>query len=462
MIIDTRNTDAEKYIELVRTHISATMRKVYIITFGCQQNVADSEKLLGMATEMGYLSTERAEDADLILVNTCAIREHAEAKVLSLLGRYKKLKSAKPELIIGVCGCMAAQDHVANQLMGNFKNVGFTLEPNMLHRFPEVLYKHITENERNFVLGEDKGDLYEGVPVLRTCSYKASVSIMYGCNNFCSYCIVPYVRGRERSRNSSDIIRECELLVADGCREIMLLGQNVNSYKSDMDFADLLEKIGQIEGDFIIRFMTSHPKDVPDKLIAVMKRYTPKIAPYFHLPLQSGSNKILKAMRRTYDTDRFLSVVDKLRAAVPGISISSDIIVGFPGEEEQDFLDTLDMLKKVRFDMVYSFKYSPRKGTLAASMENHISEEEKENRLARLNALQEAISYEKSMEYVGRVERVLVDSVSKRKGYKTVNARTASNRLVHFDADETAVGEFRLVKIEKAEAYNLIATEVKR
>ncbi len=461
MILDALKTETKDHIELVRGLVGNSPRKAFAVTFGCQQNEADSEKLLGMAKAMGYTRALSAEEADLILLNTCAIREHAEVKVLSLLGRFKALKKKNPELVIGVCGCMAAQEHIANMLKCDFHYVSFTLEPNMLHRFPEALYRYLTERKRCFILGEDKGDLYEELPVERSSSHRAWVSIMYGCNNFCSYCIVPYVRGRERSRNSADIIRECRELVAAGCREITLLGQNVNSYKSDIDFADLLEKIGQIDGDFIIRFMTSHPKDVSDKLISVMARYTPKIAPYFHLPLQSGSDKILKLMHRTYDRERFISVAEKLRSAVPGISVSTDVIVGFPGEEESDFLDTLDVLGRVRFDMAYAFKYSPRRGTVAASMPDAIPETEKESRLARLLELQDKISYERSLEYVGRTERVLVDCVSKRAGYKTVDARTASNRLVHFEAGEETVGQFRLVKIVKAEPFNLIAEEIK-
>jgi tRNA-2-methylthio-N6-dimethylallyladenosine synthase len=280
---------------------------------------------------------------------------------------------------------------------------------------------------------------------------------MYGCNNFCSYCIVPYVRGRERSRSVNDILSECRSLVDDGVKEITLLGQNVNSYRGECDFASLLERIAAIEGDFIIRFMTSHPKDVSDSLIDVMSRYSPKIAPYFHLPLQSGSDRILKAMNRTYNRERFLSIVDKLRAKIPDICLSTDVIVGFPSETEEDFRDTLDILDKAKFDMVYAFKYSPREGTPAAKMSEQVSMDLKEERIARLLKMQDAISYSNNEKYVGSVMTVLVDSLSKRKDKNTVNARTYGNKLVHFEGDESMIGKYMQVKIDRAGIYELYA-----
>ena len=460
MIYNVKDKDVYEYIDKVKLINSEYPKKVCIFTFGCQQNEADSEKILGMAEAMGYERTEDADSADLIILNTCAIRQHAEEKALSMLGRFKALKRKNKDLIIGVCGCMAAEAHVMELLKNDFHYVTFTLEPNMLHKMPGLIFKYLNDTKRSFVIGEDKGDITEGMPVTRRYGHKAWVSIMYGCNNFCSYCIVPYVRGRERSRAKEQILSECRELVRDGVKEITLLGQNVNSYKGESDFASLLESIARIDGDFIIRFMTSHPKDVSDSLIEVMRKYTPKIAPYFHLPLQSGSNRILKLMNRTYDREKFLSIVDKLRESIPEICLSTDVIVGFPSETEDDFLDTLDILSKARFDMVYAFKYSPREGTPAAKMQDAIPMEIKEDRISRLLKLQDGISYENNINYVGKKVTVLVDSMSKRKDRDTVNARTFTNKLVHFEADESLIGKYLDVKIERAGVYELYATKI--
>ena len=354
---------------------------------------------------------------------------------------------------------MAAEEHIKELLKTDFHYVTFTLEPNMIHLVPSLVYKALQEGKRSFVIGEDIGDITEGVPKIRRYGHKAWVSIMYGCNNFCSYCIVPYVRGRERSRSVDDILAECKALINGGTKEITLLGQNVNSYKGECDFASLLEKIACIDGDFIIRFMTSHPKDVSDHLIDVMSRYSPKIAPYFHLPLQSGSDRILKAMNRTYNREKFLSIVDRLRKNIPGICLSTDVIVGFPSETEEDFLDTLDVLNRARFDMVYAFKYSQREGTPAARMPEQIDASIKEERVARLLKAQDSISLENNKKHVGSVVRVLVDSLSKRKNMNTVNARTYGNKLVHFEGDESLIGKYIDVKIERAGVYELYATK---
>lgn len=458
MIYNVKDGDFSEYIGRVKLLNSDSPKKIYLFTFGCQQNEADAEKMLGMAEAMGYARTEKAEEADLIILNTCAIRQHAEEKALSMLGRFKAIKKKKPELIIGVCGCMAAEAHIKELLKNDFHYVTFTLEPNMLHQVPKLVHRALTDGKRSFIIGEDKGDIAEGVPVTRRYTHKAWVSIMYGCNNFCSYCIVPYVRGRERSRCADDIVNECRSLVNDGVKEITLLGQNVNSYKGDVDFAGLLERIALIDGEFIIRFMTSHPKDVSDALIDVMTAYSPKIAPYFHLPLQSGSNRILKAMNRTYDRARFLSIVDKLRAKIPDICLSTDVIVGFPSETEEDFLDTLDVLNKARFDMVYAFKYSPREGTPAARMADKIDISVKDERIERLLRIQDVISSKNNEKYIGKTVTVLVDSLSKRKDMNTVNARTYSNKLVHFEGDESMIGKYLKVKIERAGVYELYAT----
>ena len=460
MILDLKNTDFSQYAERVKAINAGQDKKVLVFTFGCQQNEADSERIYGMANAMGYTKTDDLDEADLIVLNTCAIRRHAEEKALSMLGRFKAIKRKNPDLIVGVCGCMAAEEHIKDMLKTDFHYVTFTLEPNMLYKLPEILYRSITERKRSFIFSEDIGDIAEGMPTARHYGHKAWVSIMYGCNNFCTYCIVPYVRGRERSRNANDIISECQDLINAGCHEITLLGQNVNSYKGEYDFAGLLEKIAMLDGDFIIRFMTSHPKDVSDRLIDVMKRFSPKIAPYFHLPLQSGSNRILKAMNRTYNRDRFLEIVGKLRVAIPDICLSTDVIVGFPGETEEDFEDTLDILGRVEFDMVYSFKYSPREGTPAAKMAEQIPISILESRMERLLKIQDAISLRKNEAYVGKKVRVLVDAISRRASFNTVSARTDTNKLVHFPGDERMIGLFKYVEIEKAGAFDLTGKEI--
>lgn len=461
MIYSINDTKTKEYISLVKKMNEGSEKRVFVMTFGCQQNERDSEVALGYASAMGYAKADTAEDADLIIVNTCAIRQHAEEKALSMLGRFKALKKARPELVIGVIGCMAAEPHRAELIKRDFHYVSFTLEPNMLHRIPELVYRKLSHGKRSFIFGEDEGDVYEDAPSIRREGHRAWVSIMYGCNNFCSYCIVPYVRGRERSRDSRAVLMECKELVASGVREITLLGQNVNSYKSDLTFAELLSRIAEIDGDFIIRFMTSHPKDTTDELISVMAKYTPKIAPYFHLPLQSGSTKVLASMNRTYTKEKYLLVAEKLRAAVPNIALSTDVIIGFPGESEEDFLETLDVLNQVRFDMVYSFLYSRREGTRAAGFDNFIPREIMDERMSRLLAMQDEISLDKNLAYENSTQRVLVDSFEIRNGKTVYSGRTLSNKPVNFEAESARVGEFINVKIEKACPFHLIGTAVK-
>lgn len=457
MIINSQDTTYRQSVERVKRHTVGRDRHVYIYTFGCQQNEADSERILAMAEEMGYARTDTADNADLIVINTCAIRAHAEEKALSMLGTFKSIKKKDPELIVGVCGCMAAESGVVDMLKKDFHYVSFTIEPNMLHEMPQIIADIYDGGGRCFVIGRDEGNIVEGIAQHRASRRRAWVSIMYGCNNFCTYCIVPYVRGRERSRSSADIIDECRRFVADGCREITLLGQNVNSYRSDVTFAGLVRRIAEIDGDFIIRFMTSHPKDVSDELIEVMAQLSPKVAPYFHLPLQSGSDEILKKMNRTYDSARFIDVASRLKASVPGIALSTDVIVGFPSETEEDFRSTLDVLSAVRFDMVYAFAYSPREGTPAARMDCQIPKEVKNERLSRLLAMQDEISLAESRGYIGSTQRVLVESVSRRSDMATLAARTASNKLVHFVGDKSLVGEFVDVRITDAGVYDLTA-----
>ena len=460
VIFNIQETAAQGFISSVRTLIEGSGKKYFVITFGCQQNEADSEKLRGLLSEMGYLAADSAEEANIILVNTCAIREHAEMKALSLIGGFKAQKRRDPELIVGVVGCMAAEPQVQKRLKEDFHFVSFTLEPNMLHKLPELIYSAVADRKRRFIIGEDKGDIAEGIEPVRRLAHRAWVSVMYGCNNFCSYCIVPYVRGRERSRDSSAVISECKSLIASGVKELTLLGQNVNSYRSDMDFPELLASIAELSGDFIIRFMTSHPKDTSEKLVSVMKKYSGKIAPYFHLPLQSGSNSILKRMNRTYTREAFIRIAESLRESVPGIALSTDVIVGFPGETEEDFLQTLDVLERVRFDLVYAFIFSERAGTAAARLEEKLPKEIKTERLTRLLAIQDGISLERSKHLLGTEQRILTDSEEIRDGERVFTGRTPTNKPVHFTAKNAEIGKFINIKIEKCGAFELYGSEV--
>lgn len=451
----------QQVLEMQKEASSTCKKKVCVQTYGCQQNEADSEKLLGMANCMGYEKTIEPSEADLILVNTCAIREHAELKVLSITGQFKHIKEKNPNLLIGICGCMVTQEHRKEDIKHKYPYVDFLFGTDMLYRFPEILFLAMTRKKRSFYIGNSDGNIAEDLPVTRENRYKAWVSIMYGCNNFCSYCVVPYVRGRERSRKKADILKEIKALISEGYSEITLLGQNVNSYgkgREDGDFASLLEEICQIEGDFIVRFMTSHPKDVSDDLIRVMAN-NPKMARHFHLPLQSGSNRILKEMNRKYTREEYFLVVQKLRKAIPNLAITTDIIVGFPGESEEDFEDTLDMLRQIGYDGLYSFIYSPRKGTTAAVMENQISAEDKNRRFSKLLTVQNEIAKGKNDKYVGRIVRVLCEGTSKEDPLM-LTGRTDTNKIVHFKGSATLEGKFILVKITKAETFNLFGEMV--
>ena len=459
----TRSTDyINKVSDIVSDRARALGRDlcVYVMTFGCQQNEADSEKLLGTAMAMGYKKCSAPKEADLILVNTCAIREHAELKALSSIGQFKHIKDKNPELVIGVCGCMTAQQHRCEELKHRYPYVSFTLDPSEMSMLPEILFRHFTEKKRIFPIGESKDNIGEELPVYREGKSKAWLSIMYGCNNFCTYCIVPYVRDRERSRSKEAILREARELAASGVKEITLLGQNVNSYRGECDFSELLSEIASIDGDFLVRFITSHPKDASDELFEVM-RANPKIAKQFHLPLQSGSDRILKLMNRRYDRERYMSLIEKLRSLMPDITITSDIIVGFPGETEEDFEDTLDIIRRARFDMIFSFIYSRRKGTPAAEMEGQVPRKIQNARFERLLQVQNEIAYEKNLDMVGKTYRVLCEGESK--GNDSVyTARTEGNKIVHFtDPTGESAGKFVFVKITRAEPFVLHGELVK-
>ena len=432
-------------------------RAAFVLTFGCQQNEADSEKLAGMAADMGYTITDTPDAADLILVNTCAIREHAEKKALSIIGQYKHLRAKNPDLIIGVCGCMTSQEHRREELKQRYPYVTFTLGTSSLHQLPRVLWNTI-HDRRRYITSESDEDMTqtvaEGAPIRRASGYRAWVSVMYGCNNFCSYCIVPYVRGRERSRRPEDIIREVETLVAEGYRDITLLGQNVNSYGkgTDCDFAELVRRLDAIPGDWWLSFMTSHPKDASKDLIDVMA--TGKhITRRFHLPLQSGNDRVLRVMNRHYDMAKYRATVAYMRERMPDIVLTSDIIVGFPGETEEEFEDTLRALEDIRYDMLYSFIYSPRKGTPAADMEP-VPDAEKSARFERLLALQNRIAAEKNAPAMDTTVRVLCDGVSK-SDPGVLCGRTEGNKIVFFHGDPALEGRFVTIRIQKTEPFAL-------
>ncbi|MBR5452447.1 MAG: tRNA (N6-isopentenyl adenosine(37)-C2)-methylthiotransferase MiaB [Clostridia bacterium] len=443
-----------------RTEQCGKQPTAFVLTLGCQQNEADSEKIMGMAISMGYALSDSPEGTDLIVVNTCAIREHAEQRALSLIGQYKHLKASNPDLIIAACGCMTSRPERADLLKNSYPYVDIVFGTASLERLPEFIYDRINGSKRIFVENEDYS-VTEGLPIKRESSFKAWVSVMYGCNNFCSYCIVPYVRGRERSRDPEDIIAEVTAIVKEGYKDITLLGQNVNSYGSDtggkFDFPGLLESLAKIEGEFTLRFMTSHPKDVSDRLISVMAE-NDRVAKHFHLPLQSGSDKVLHEMNRKYGAEKYLETVDKLRAAMPDIAITSDIIVGFPGESDEDFEKTLEIVKKAEFDMIYPFIYSPREGTPAARREDMIPDEIKSERFDRLILLQNELSKKKNETWVGRRERVLVDGMSK-KGNDLYTGRTDGGKLVHINSEKVKIGEFTEIKITGADTYALYSDE---
>ncbi len=432
----------------------------YIQTLGCQQNEADSERMAGLARLMGYRPVKDPKDARLIFVNTCAIREHAEVRAFSFIGEYKHIKDEYPDTIIGVGGCMVTQDHRIDKIKHSFPYVSFTFDTGAIHLLPELVLGALKKEKRTFIKSENYA-IAENIPVHRSNNYMGWLSIMYGCNNFCSYCIVPYVRGRERSRQPAAIIKEAKEMVAAGIKDITLLGQNVNSYgkdTGDMSFAGLVREICKIEGDFKIRFMTSHPKDASDELIQVMAEEK-KVVPHFHLPVQSGSDKILRAMNRKYTKEKYLETVEKLKNAVPDVSITSDIIVGFPGETEEDFEETLDLMKTVRYDMVFSFIYSPREGTPAAEMSDQIPHSVSAERMGRLLKLQDEICLERNQRFIGKTVEVLCESVSKNDP-EMMTGRADAPRPIHFKGDETMIGKIIKIKITAADKYSLCGETV--
>ena len=426
-------------------------------TYGCQQNEADSEKLRGYLAMMGYGFTQDEFQADVIVVNTCAVREHAEMRVLGNVGALNHSKKARPGQIIAVCGCMVQQEHMAQKLKQSYPVVDLVFGPHELWRFPELLLQVMTKHKRVFATEKNDGVVAEGIPNKRDSGVKAWLSIMYGCNNFCSYCVVPYVRGRERSRRPEDVVAEAKELVAAGYKEITLLGQNVNSYGKDLgldvDFSDLIRMINDIPGDFLIRFMTSHPKDATEKLFKTMAQCE-KCAHQLHLPVQAGNDRILKVMNRGYTSEKYLAQVELARKYMPDLVLTTDIIVGFPNESEEEFEDTIRLVEQVRYDAMFTFIYSKRVGTPAASMPDPYTREYKQRHFDRLTEVANRISGEKHREYEGKTLRVLVDGETGRDEYN-LSSRTNGGRLVHLKGDKALIGRFVDVKITASNTWAL-------
>lgn len=429
----------------------------YLATFGCQMNEHDSEKLAGMLSEMGYAETDNMNKSDLIIYNTCCVRENAELKVYGHLGPLKHLKKENPDLVIAICGCMMQQAEVVEHIKKTYRHVDLIFGTHNLYKFPELLYSAVGSKTAIIDVWDSTGQIAEDIAIERKDGVKAWVTVMYGCNNFCSYCIVPYVRGRERSRNLEGIIEEIKALGQQGFKEITLLGQNVNSYGKDINndtsFAKLIRVIDKVPGIERLRFMTSHPKDLSDELIFAMGDCS-KVCEHLHLPFQAGSTRILKEMNRKYTKEDYLSLVSKVKENIPDITLSTDIIVGFPGETEEDFLHTLDILEKVRFDNAYTFLYSKRTGTPAAKMEEQVPEDVKKERFQRLLATQNRISKELNDSFLGKEVEVLVEGVSKTND-SVYTGRTRGNKIVNFKGNRELVGKLIKIRIENVKTWSL-------
>ena len=428
--------------------------KAYVETYGCQQNEADSEKLRGYLAMSGYTVTDTAEGADVVIMNTCAIREHAEQRVFGNLGALTHTKRRHVRQKIFLCGCMAGETKVSDRIKKSYPFVDGVFSTHHLWQFPEILFNVLFRRKRQFYIEDEPGSIAEGIPQLRDSRLKAWVSIMYGCNNFCTYCIVPYVRGRERSRLKADILAECRNLIENGCKEITLLGQNVNSYGKDLqdngDFSDLLADIAALPGEFLIRFMTSHPRDAGKKLFDTMAA-NPKIAKQLHLPFQSGSSRVLKAMNRHYDREKYLDLIRYAKSVMPDLVLTSDVIVGFPGETEEEFEETISLIEQVHYDSLFTFIFSPRAGTPAASMEDPTSKEEKSRRFDRLCAVQNTISEQIHRNYIGKRLRCLVDGKDK----DLLTARTEGGRLIRFAGEEKLIGTYQDITVTGATTWSL-------
>ncbi|XOQ44768.1 MAG: tRNA-2-methylthio-N(6)-dimethylallyladenosine synthase [Clostridium sp.] len=452
------NKAIQEIRQIMKIRVHGRTPMALVRTYGCQQNVADSEKIKGFLEQMGFSFTENEEDADFILFNTCAVRQHAENRVFGNIGALKHIKRRHPSTLIAVCGCMMEEEEAAERIRSVFPFVTLVFGTHVIHRFPQLLLRALTENRRVFERGDDSEDreIAEGLPVRRDGTVKAWVTVMYGCNNFCSYCIVPYVRGRERSREPQAILEEFRGLVRGGYKDITLLGQNVNSYgktlSKPISFAALLRMLDQVEGDYRIRFMTSHPKDLTKELIDTIASGK-HISHHLHLPFQSGNNRILKEMNRGYTREQYLELIAYAKEKIPNLSLTSDVIVGFPGETYEEFLDTVDLIRQVEFTSLFTFIYSPRTGTRAAQMPDPVPIEEKTKWLQELCAEQEKIAAARCAESVGTVQRVLIEGQNKKNGLLT--GRTDGNIVVDFAGDTSLIGTFADVRITSARNWIL-------
>lgn len=450
--------------ELVRQKSKKLGRPLFakVVTLGCQMNAHDSEKLEGMLDEMGYERTQEETEADFIIYNTCCVRENAELKVYGKLGWLKHYKKQNPNAVVALCGCMMQQDTVLETIRQKYRHVDLVFGTFNLYKLPELMKTREESGCTVFDIWQENQEVVEDLPSIRHFPYKASVNIMFGCNNFCSYCIVPYVRGRERSRTPEDILAEVRKLAADGVKEVMLLGQNVNSYGKNLEnpvsFAELLRMVNEVEGIERIRFMTSHPKDMSDELILAMKECD-KVCKNLHLPFQSGSTEILKKMNRHYTKEGYLELVRKVREAMPEITLSTDIIVGFPGETEEDFQETLDVIRKARYCTAFTFIYSKRTGTPAAKMENQVPEDVVKDRFDRMLQVLNPIVHEVTEEQVGKVLPVLVEEVSKH-DENILTGRTEQNTLVHFSGSKDLIGQMVPVKIIENKTFYVIGERI--
>lgn len=455
----------DEYISLISQLSSARTVSgrplAYIRTYGCQQNVADSEKIKGYLYEMGYSFTDTPDNADFILFNTCAVREHAEDRVFGNVGALKTLKRKNPSLIIALCGCMMEQEHIANKIYKSFPFVSLVFGTHSMHKLPQLIYEYMVTGKRVFDRNNKDETIYEDIPVKRDGTFKGWLPIMYGCDNFCSYCIVPYVRGRERSREYPAIINDAKNLIESGCKDITLLGQNVNSYgkglQNGISFAQLLSKIDAIEGDYWLRFMTSHPKDCTRELIDTIAS-SKHISTHLHLPFQSGSNRILKQMNRKYTREKYLEIINYAKEKIPNLSLTSDIIVGFPGETYEDFQETISLIKEIEFSSLFTFIYSPRVGTPASKMDDPIPYEEKSKWFSELLETQEQIAAKRCASMLGKTYKVLAEA-EKGKDNEII-CRTAGNIIVEIKGTPDLIGSFINVKIIKAGNWVLKGEQV--
>ena len=447
------------FIEEVRKIVSdkfTDLPLANVKTFGCAQNENDSEKLRGILYQMGYSMTDSLDNSDIVIYNTCAIRENAELKIFGNIGKLKALKAANPNMIVAVCGCMVMQQHIVDKIKKSYPFVDIVFGTNNLEILPQLIYQRFTENKKQILQPQEKNDIVEDTPILRSSKSKASISIMFGCDNFCSYCIVPYVRGRERSRNPQDIFNEFKQLIEEGYKDITLLGQNVNSYgknlEEEFDFADLLQLLCTVPGDYVLHFMSSHPKDINKKVIDVI-RDNPNISRQIHLPVQAGNDRVLKEMNRRYTMAQYMDIINYAKEQIPDVSFSSDIIVGFPGETFEEYLDTEKLVKDVRFTQLFTYIYSKRNGTKAASMEDNISHKEKSEWLNRLIKIQQEIVFDHLNSFVGKTVRALVEE----KNDNMYTARMQNTFVVKFISDKDLMDEFVTLKITGKKGTSLTA-----